>query len=195
MRPAWRASSLSHSCAVPWTWAARPPLLAISRCFCGSIDANPRPRPLRSVAMLRTCLPTRVALTPPDLQPSWPGAAWRSRCAVIHLAGFMRPHSRPTRRSALQTHALHLARPHRQGAHGRRKLKSARAPPLPQKLCQKWPSGGGNARISVDEAPLHGSVLAQALQCSKLQASVEGVENASLVFELIILYCRVLGRD
>jgi hypothetical protein len=32
---------------VPFSWAARPPLLAISRCFSGDIDANPR-RSLRS---------------------------------------------------------------------------------------------------------------------------------------------------
>jgi hypothetical protein len=41
-RPALRASSGVHSCAVPFSWAARPPLLAISRCFSGDIDANPR---------------------------------------------------------------------------------------------------------------------------------------------------------
>lgn len=41
-RPAFRASSDDHSCAVPFSWAARPPLLAISRCRMGSIDANPR---------------------------------------------------------------------------------------------------------------------------------------------------------
>ena len=42
LRPAFRASSDDHSCAVPFSWAARPPLLAISRCRMGSIDANPR---------------------------------------------------------------------------------------------------------------------------------------------------------
>src|SRR5713101_7219869 len=41
-RPASRASSLVHSCAVPFWCAALPPLLAISRCFARSIDANPR---------------------------------------------------------------------------------------------------------------------------------------------------------
>src|SRR4051812_7343655 len=41
-RPASRASSLVHSCAVPFWWAALPPLLAISRCFARSIEANPR---------------------------------------------------------------------------------------------------------------------------------------------------------
>jgi hypothetical protein len=41
-RPAKRASSDVHSCAVPFRCAARPPLLAISRCFSGDIDANPR---------------------------------------------------------------------------------------------------------------------------------------------------------
>src|SRR5262245_11861447 len=41
-RPASRASSLVHSCAVPFWCAALPPLLAISRCLLRSIDANPR---------------------------------------------------------------------------------------------------------------------------------------------------------
>lgn len=41
-RPAARASSGVHSCAVPFSWAARPPLLAISRCFSRLIEANPR---------------------------------------------------------------------------------------------------------------------------------------------------------
>ena len=41
-RPADRASSEVHSCAVPFWCAARPPLLAISRCFSGDIEANPR---------------------------------------------------------------------------------------------------------------------------------------------------------
>jgi len=47
-RPAFRASSAVHSWAVPFSCAALPPLLAISRCFSGDIDANPR-RSLRSV--------------------------------------------------------------------------------------------------------------------------------------------------
>src|ERR1044071_1955713 len=42
LRPATRASSDVNSWAVPLAWAARPPLLAISRCFDGSIDAKPR---------------------------------------------------------------------------------------------------------------------------------------------------------
>ena len=42
LRPAARASSALHSCAVPFSCAARPPLLAISRCFSGDIEANPR---------------------------------------------------------------------------------------------------------------------------------------------------------
>ena len=42
LRPASRASSLVHSCAVPFWCAAFPPLLAISRCLARSIDANPR---------------------------------------------------------------------------------------------------------------------------------------------------------
>lgn len=44
LRPASRASSFVHSWAVPFACAALPPLLAISRCFLGSIDANPRCR-------------------------------------------------------------------------------------------------------------------------------------------------------
>jgi hypothetical protein len=35
---------------VPFSCAARPPLLAISRCFSGDIDANPR-RSLRPVSI------------------------------------------------------------------------------------------------------------------------------------------------
>jgi hypothetical protein len=50
LRPADRASSDVHSCAVPFWCAARPPLLAISRCFSGDMDANPR-RSLRSVPL------------------------------------------------------------------------------------------------------------------------------------------------
>ena len=42
LRPAWRASSDDHSCAVPFSWAALPPRLAISFCRSGSIDAKPR---------------------------------------------------------------------------------------------------------------------------------------------------------
>jgi hypothetical protein len=42
LRPASRASSDVHSCAVPFWCAALPPLLAISRCLLRSIDANPR---------------------------------------------------------------------------------------------------------------------------------------------------------
>ena len=49
-RPAVRASSDVHSWAVPFSCAARPPLLAISRCFSGDIDANPR-RSLRPVSL------------------------------------------------------------------------------------------------------------------------------------------------
>ncbi len=50
LRPASRASSLVHSCAVPFWCAAFPPLLAISRCLALSIDANPR-------SSLATCCP------------------------------------------------------------------------------------------------------------------------------------------
>src|ERR1051325_6560894 len=42
LRPATRASSDVNSWAVPLACAARPPLLAISRCLDGSIDAKPR---------------------------------------------------------------------------------------------------------------------------------------------------------
>src|SRR5436305_9096029 len=42
LRPATRASSEVNSWAVPFAWAARPPLLAISFCFAASIDAKPR---------------------------------------------------------------------------------------------------------------------------------------------------------
>ena len=42
LRPASRASSLVHSCAVPFWWAAFPPLLAISFCLTRSMDAKPR---------------------------------------------------------------------------------------------------------------------------------------------------------
>src|SRR5258708_16162562 len=62
LRPASRASSLVHSCAVPFWCAALPPLLAISRCLLRSIDAKPRsslstlpsPMPIRSEKMVRT---------------------------------------------------------------------------------------------------------------------------------------------
>jgi hypothetical protein len=66
LRPAARASSGVHSCAVPFSCAARPPLLAISRCFSGDIDANPR-RSLRaaSTALLLQC--------PTTYGPSGPG--------------------------------------------------------------------------------------------------------------------------
>lgn len=55
-RPATRASSRDHSCAVPFAWAARPPLLAISFWRCGSIDANPRLLfPLIALSSSDTC--------------------------------------------------------------------------------------------------------------------------------------------
>src|SRR5687768_9641539 len=52
LRPATRASSGVHSCAVPFSCAARPPLLAISRCFSGDIEANPRRSFRPSTALL-----------------------------------------------------------------------------------------------------------------------------------------------
>src|SRR4249919_1952764 len=45
LRPASRASSDVNSCAWPLACAARPPALAICRCWSASIPANPRPRP------------------------------------------------------------------------------------------------------------------------------------------------------
>ena len=41
-RLASRASCRVHLCAVPFKWAATPPLLAISRRRCDDIDANPQ---------------------------------------------------------------------------------------------------------------------------------------------------------
>src|SRR5437762_1854719 len=58
LRPASRASSLVHSCAVPFWWAALPPLLAMSRCLARSIEAKPR-------SSFATCPP-----------PPVPGASW-----------------------------------------------------------------------------------------------------------------------
>src|SRR3989442_656452 len=63
LRPAWPASSGVHSWAVPFSCAARPPLLAISRCFSADIDANPR-RSLRSVVI--TARPSVCLLTLPS---------------------------------------------------------------------------------------------------------------------------------
>jgi len=42
LRPAARAPSALHSWPVPFSWEARPPLLAISRCFSMDAAANPR---------------------------------------------------------------------------------------------------------------------------------------------------------
>ena len=64
-RPAARASSAVHSCAVPFSCAARPPLLAISRCFSGDIDANPR-RSLRTPSTVLLLIPERSALLASD---------------------------------------------------------------------------------------------------------------------------------
>ena len=60
LRPASRASSLVHSCAVPFWCAALPPLLAISRCLPLSIEANPR----SSLATM--CLPPVSGGSSPD---------------------------------------------------------------------------------------------------------------------------------
>ena len=59
LRPAFRASSDVHSCAVPFWCAARPPLLAISRCFSGDIEAKPR-RSLRSAFIIMRSFSSEV---------------------------------------------------------------------------------------------------------------------------------------
>jgi hypothetical protein len=69
--PAILASSLVNSCAVPFWWAARPPLAAIARWAWGSIAANPRgvlrptPPVLRDSAPLSLLVPLIVPLLPP----------------------------------------------------------------------------------------------------------------------------------
>jgi hypothetical protein len=69
--PAILASSLVNSCAVPFWWAARPPLAAIARCAWGSIAANPRgvlrptPPVLRDSAPLSLLVLLIVPLLPP----------------------------------------------------------------------------------------------------------------------------------
>lgn len=60
LRPAARASSGVHSCAVPFSWAARPPLLAISRCFSRLMEANPR----RSLRAPSTVTPSLICIPP-----------------------------------------------------------------------------------------------------------------------------------
>src|SRR6266511_3840678 len=66
LRPASRASSLVHSWAVPFWCAALPPLLAISRCFARSIEANPR----SSLATLTSCDPLTARFDLPALPQS-----------------------------------------------------------------------------------------------------------------------------
>src|SRR5450830_1324949 len=61
--PARRASSESNSWAVPFWWAAWPPLLAISRCWFWSMAAKPR---LAGVPVLLLPLPLFWALPPVD---------------------------------------------------------------------------------------------------------------------------------
>src|SRR3954449_10422366 len=58
--PASLASSGVNSWAVPFAWAALPPLLAIVRCLSGSIDANPRLLVLLMVACSFPWLGPRV---------------------------------------------------------------------------------------------------------------------------------------
>src|SRR6476620_8869210 len=77
LRPAARASLESNSCAVPFWCAARPPLLAISRCFERSIEAKPRllrrvEPPASELASLRLppSLPVLRAERPPSLEIS-----------------------------------------------------------------------------------------------------------------------------
>jgi hypothetical protein len=77
-RPAERASSAVHSWAVPFSCAARPPLLAISRCFSGDIDANPR-RSLRS--------PVFTATPPCSVQAGTSPACAARRMNRIRAAG------------------------------------------------------------------------------------------------------------
>jgi hypothetical protein len=92
-RPAARASSGVHSCAVPFSWAARPPLLAISRCFSRLIEANPR-RSLRvpstvpswSINVFNREAPPLFG-RPPHLEAGFQGMCQRSsgtRRAVEH---------------------------------------------------------------------------------------------------------------
>ena len=74
LRPASRASSGENSCALPFSCAARPPFRAISRCFSGSMDANPRFLVPDSICtsfqvhgptLRRGNLPNTSAFTPP----------------------------------------------------------------------------------------------------------------------------------
>ncbi len=86
LRPADRASSAVHSWAVPFSCAARPPLLAISRCFSGDMDANPR-RSFRSVVTVtsRFC-----CLLSPVRDHKWPLVIkLRRRVAHRHWLGFV----------------------------------------------------------------------------------------------------------
>lgn len=92
--PAILASSLVNSCAVPFWWAARPPLAAIARCAWGSIAANPRgvlrlaPPVLRDSAPLSPLVPFIVPLLPPPtplLRPIRSSilTPWLSACSAI----------------------------------------------------------------------------------------------------------------
>src|SRR5687767_8002381 len=75
LRPAARASSAVHSCAVPFSCAARPPLLAISRCFSGDMEANPR-RSLRT--------PSTALLLDTRSPPASHVAATRNLAGLAH---------------------------------------------------------------------------------------------------------------
>lgn len=123
LRPAARASSAVHSCAVPFSCAARPPLLAISRCFSGDIEANPR-RSLRTPSTVLLLIPERSTpvterrrRVPPALVPVAPG---RERVGV-------RSGACPGRRPLDPFQASAWGRP---GAHSRPLLLRARSRPV-----------------------------------------------------------------
>src|SRR5688500_2035111 len=66
LRPAALASSEVHWCAVPLRCAARPPLLAISRCLSDVIEANPRVLLRKSLTILPPCLRVGIPLPSPS---------------------------------------------------------------------------------------------------------------------------------
>jgi len=104
-RPAMRASSEVNSCAVPFWCAAFPPLRAISRCFCGSMEENPRlPGTIDSfrygAARVRTGTATCASL-PASSQAA---AAGNTRAMPMPRVGFALPRGacgRPRRDAVL----------------------------------------------------------------------------------------------
>ena len=90
--PADRASSGVHSWAVPFSWAARPPLLAISRCFSGDIEAKPR----RSLRTPSTAFPpgTWGTLRPARTRRRSPWAG-RGRPVLTDRPSYLRVQPRP----------------------------------------------------------------------------------------------------